>query len=159
MVTFDITDLYVNIPIDKTINITKTLLTNKKIDNILIVQACIFLNTILKQNYLQFNGKFYQPNKGVAMGSPISGLIAEIFLQHYENHIIKSILDISKINFYNRYVDDIIIIFDSTNTNVNEISGYMNNLHKHLQFNSTEEEINTISSLIYSSIGITIACR
>jgi hypothetical protein len=52
------------------------------------------------------------------MGSPISGLIAEIFLQHYENHIIKSILDSNEINFYNRYVDDIIIIFDSTNTNV-----------------------------------------
>jgi hypothetical protein len=68
MVTFDIKDLYVNIPIDDTINLTKTLLTNKKIDNILIEQACTLLKTILKQNYLYFNGKFYQPNKGVAYG-------------------------------------------------------------------------------------------
>jgi hypothetical protein len=79
MITFDIKDLYVYTLIDETINITKMLLINKKIDNTLTVQACILLNTILKQNYLQFNNKFYQPNKGVAMGSPISGLAAEIF--------------------------------------------------------------------------------
>lgn len=30
MVTFDIKDLYVNIPIDETVNITKILLSNKK---------------------------------------------------------------------------------------------------------------------------------
>jgi hypothetical protein len=81
------------------------------------------------------------------MGLPISGLIAEIFLQHYENHIIKSILDTNKINIYNRYVDDIIIIFDNTNNNVDETSSYMNNLHEHLQFKSKEEENNTIRSL------------
>jgi hypothetical protein len=33
------------------------------------------------QNYFQFDNNFYQPNKGVAMGSPISGLVAETFLQ------------------------------------------------------------------------------
>jgi hypothetical protein len=61
------------------------------------------------------------------MGSPISGLIAEIFLQHYENHIIKNILDNNTINFYNRYVDDIIIIYDSTYTNADEIPIILNN--------------------------------
>jgi hypothetical protein len=49
MVILDIKGLYVNILIDEKINITKTLLTNKKIDNILIVQSCTLLNTILKQ--------------------------------------------------------------------------------------------------------------
>jgi hypothetical protein len=76
----------------------------------------------------------------------LANLQVEIFLKHYENHIIKNILDNNKINFYNTYVDDI-IIFDSTNTNVDEISDYMNNLHKHLQFKSTEEDNNTISFL------------
>jgi hypothetical protein len=68
------------------------------------------------------------------MGSPISGLAAEIFLQHYENYIIKNILHVNKIKFYNRYVDDIVIIFDNTNTEVDEILNYMNILHTHLQF-------------------------
>ena len=81
-------------------------------DNI-ISQACLLLKTIMEQNYLQFDQKIYQPNKEIAMGSPISGLIAEIFLQYFEQHIIKNSLDNNNIIFYNRYVDDILIIFYS----------------------------------------------
>ena len=43
----------------------------------------MLLDTILKQNYFKFENKYYQPEKGVAMGSPISALIAEIFLQFF----------------------------------------------------------------------------
>jgi hypothetical protein len=46
------------------------------------------------------------------MGSPISGLVAEIFLQIYEHVIVKYMLENKNIVFYNRYVDDILIIFD-----------------------------------------------
>jgi predicted RND superfamily exporter protein len=95
---------------------------------------------------LQFK-KICQPYKSVAMGSHISGLMAEIFLQNYEQYIVKNILDSNKINFYNRYVDDIIIIFDNNHTNANDILNYMNKVHKDLQFKATEEIDNTISFL------------
>jgi Tfp pilus assembly major pilin PilA len=146
LITFDIKDLYVNIPIDETINITKTLLSNKKIDKLLITQACTLLSVILKQNYLQFNNKYYQPNKGVTIGSPICGSVAEIFLQYYENLLIKNQLD-TNINYYNRYVDDILIIYDSTKISATRISEYLNNIHKNLQFKQTDEDHNTISFL------------
>jgi hypothetical protein len=61
-------------------------------------------------NYFQFNNTFYQPKQGIAMGSPISGLVPEIFLQYYEQSIVKNCLDNNKIIFYNIYVDDILII-------------------------------------------------
>jgi hypothetical protein len=64
MVTFDVKVLYVNIPRHETINVTKILLTNTNVDNTLILQAFTLLSTILKQNHLQFNNKFYQPNLG-----------------------------------------------------------------------------------------------
>jgi hypothetical protein len=122
LITFDIKDLYVNIPIKETINITKKLLTDKTIDNTTIDQTCILLKTILQQNYLQFNNKFNQPNKGVAMGFPRSGLIAENFLQHHEQNITKNILDSNIIRLYNKHVHDISIIYDNTRTNIEEIS-------------------------------------
>ena len=53
----------------------------------------MLLDTILKQNYFKFENKYYQPEKGVAMGSPISALIAEIFLQFFEDNLLKQILD------------------------------------------------------------------
>jgi hypothetical protein len=84
----------------------KTLLAIRKIDNITITQAVTLLDTILRQNYLKSDNKFYQPQKSVAMWSPISGLIAEIFLQNYEQQLMKDTLDSNKIIFYNRYVDE-----------------------------------------------------
>jgi len=90
--TMDIKDLYVNIPIDETVNITKTLLAkynDAKTTNLIIR----LLETILKQNNFVFQDHIYQPEKGVAMGSPLSGTIAETFLQHIEETILKQLLD------------------------------------------------------------------
>jgi hypothetical protein len=109
------------IPTNEIIIITKNLMTRNKIDNTTIPQTLVLLDTILKQNYLKFENKYYQPSKGVAMGSLISALVAEILLQHYEDNLLKNILDNSNITYYNRYVDDILIIYDHSKTNRNEI--------------------------------------
>ena len=95
-------------------------MTRNKIDNTTIPQTLVLLDTILKQNYLKFENKYYQPSKGVDMGSLISALVAEILLQHYEDNLLKNILDNSNITYYNRYVDDILIIYDHSKTNRNE---------------------------------------
>jgi len=41
------------------------------------------------------------------MGSPVSGTMAEIFLQHLEETNIKHLIDTESLSFYTRYVDDI----------------------------------------------------
>jgi NADH:ubiquinone oxidoreductase subunit E len=84
-ITFDIKDLYVNIPIEETLKITEQQLRKGK-DKNKTNQIITTLHTILKQNYFEYQDTIYHPNKGVAMGSPISGTIAEIFLQHIENN-------------------------------------------------------------------------
>jgi hypothetical protein len=58
--------------------------------------------TILGQNYFAFQDHCYQPDKGVAMGSPLSGTVAEIFLQHLENSHIKPLLNSKCITFYSQ---------------------------------------------------------
>ena len=81
----------------------------------------------------------YHPNKAVAMGSPISGTMAEIFLQYIENRHLKQLLDSKNIIFYNRNVDDIFIIYDTTRTTADSIHNYTNNVHNCLQLNPTHE--------------------
>jgi hypothetical protein len=56
-------------------------------------QMISLLDIILQQNYFSFQNNFYQPNKGIAMGSPISGIIAEIVLQFHENTHLNQLLD------------------------------------------------------------------
>jgi hypothetical protein len=105
------------------------------------------LHTILQQNYFSFQNNIYQPNKDIAMGSAISGTIAEIFLQFHENTHLNQLLDEKGIVFYTRYVDDIFIIYNTNRTTPEKIHDYMNKLHPNLEFTPTLEENNRISFL------------
>jgi len=73
------------------------------------------------------------------MGSPPSGLNAEIFLQHYEDTNIKHHLDTNNIAFYTWYVDDILIIFDTTKIYSHTINAYINSTHNNFKLNPTYE--------------------
>jgi retron-type reverse transcriptase len=112
LLTLDIKDLYINIPTKEIIHITHTILQYNHTERTLQQQTLLTLKVILQQNYFQHNSTICQPTKGVAMGSPISRLIAEIFLQHFENLTIKHHIENKSLIFYTRYVDDILIIYD-----------------------------------------------
>jgi hypothetical protein len=58
--------------------------------------------------------KCYKTIKGVAMGSPLSGIKTEVFLQYYEQLILKHILEMKAAIYYNWYVGDSFIILNST---------------------------------------------
>jgi hypothetical protein len=81
------------------------------------------------------------------MGSLISGFIAEIFLQYYEDYTIKHHLEDKNIIFSNRYIDYVLMLFDSRRTTAEQIGTYMNSIHQHLTFKLTCEENNSISYL------------
>jgi hypothetical protein len=49
---------------------------------------------ILNLNYFQYNGK---PTKGIAMGTPISSIVTEIYLQFFENLAIRRWLESGEI--------------------------------------------------------------
>jgi hypothetical protein len=135
--TLDIKDLYVSVPIQETLNLTKAQLTrnNKRSTN----QIMTLQNIILKQNYFSFGGQIYQPDKGVATGSPVSGTMAEVFLQHLEESTIKHLTDTKILSFYTRYVDDILLIYDSTHANQDNILQYINTIHSNIQLSLTLE--------------------
>jgi len=84
MITFDIKDLYVNIPITEPLAITKQLLYEHNEAQI-TTQVLMLLESVLQQNYFSFQNNTYQPEKGVSLVPPISNTVAEIFLQYLEN--------------------------------------------------------------------------
>ena len=63
------------------------------------------------------------------MVSPISGLVAEIFLQFSEKLLVKHMLESKNIPFYNRRADDTLIIFDSRKITAEEIWNYLNKIN------------------------------
>jgi hypothetical protein len=117
------------------------------------------LNTIIKQNYFQYEDRIFQPKKGIAMGSPISGFIAEIYLQQLENIDIKHWFDSKETIIYKSYVDYILIMYDQQKTDEHMILHKINGVNKNLQFRMSTESNNTINYLdllVYSSRNINI---
>ena len=100
LVTLDIKDLYVNLPIPNILHITKFWLNKHNNDNTITKQTLHLLKIILQQNYFQYNNQFFQPEKGNAMGSPLSSTIAEIYPQFLEEIYIKQWLESKEITYY-----------------------------------------------------------
>ena len=73
------------------------------------------------------------------MSSPISGTIAEIFLQYLEHTHIEPLIESKQILYYTQYIDDILIIYDIDNTNSDKLTQHANSMHDNRQFNPTQE--------------------
>jgi len=58
------------------------------------------------------------------------------------------------IALYVRYVDDILVIYDTTKINLHTINTYINKIHNNINLNPTYEEHNSIAFL-----DLTITCR
>ena len=89
----------------------------------------------------------FQPEKGIAMGSPISSTMDEVYLQYIEETHVKQWLVSEEIAYYKRYVDDILIIYDQSKTNEQVILYEITKIDKNLQFQMSMEENNTINDL------------
>ena len=46
------------------------------------------LELVLDQNSFTHNNQFFRQQNGLAMGSPLSGLLADIYLNNFENSFI-----------------------------------------------------------------------
>lgn len=83
-----------------------------------IIKLC---DTIITQNYFQFENSQYLQEQRLDMVAPTSSIFSEIYLQFIENTKIFSILKNYQINGYFRYVDDILIVYKNRMTNIHEI--------------------------------------
>ena len=75
LITYDIQDLYVNIPKEGTLTITISMFLKNK-DTHIKQQIITLTRLVLSQNYFTFQNKIYQAEKDVTMISQISSSIA-----------------------------------------------------------------------------------
>ena len=86
--SYDVKALFTSVSVDPSINIVKQRLTQDptlpKRTQMSIPQIVTLLEFCLKNTYFLFQGKYYEQVHGVAMGSPISTLIANLFMEEFE---------------------------------------------------------------------------
>jgi hypothetical protein len=81
------------------------------------------------------------------MGAPTSAIFAEIYLQYIEHTIIYKILQKHNIIGYHKYVDDILIIYNTETTNIQNTLDEFNQIHPKLKFTLELETNNQINFL------------
>jgi hypothetical protein len=104
-------------------------------------------DTITQQNYFSNNGEIFIQKDGLAKGAPTSGLIAEYFLLNFEHIHLTTLADKHRIIKYFRYVDDILLIYDSDHTDTQKVLDDFNTVHPKLKFTAETESDNKINYL------------
>ncbi|XP_076247886.1 LOW QUALITY PROTEIN: uncharacterized protein LOC143187549 [Calliopsis andreniformis] len=135
--SFDVQSLFTNVPIDDSIDIIKDKMP---------VNLIPLVHHYLISTYFLFQGTYYEQVSGAAMGSPISPVIADIFMEHLEDRILKGAP--LKPSQWFRYVDDTFVVWSHGKDTLNNFLKYINSLHPKIQFTmETETEEQTIPFL------------
>jgi hypothetical protein len=143
--SFDVTSLFTNVPLVETISQIKIICDHFHIElpiDFDFLQSLILLCT---QNIqFSFNQILYFQKDGVAMGSPLGPILADIFLGFIETFHLKQ-SEFSPLHFF-RFVDDTFAVFSSPSS-VQPFLDLLNNLHPNLRFTCELERNNSLPFL------------
>ena len=130
----DVVSLYTNIPVDEAIDIclNKLYCNDEIVYNLTRSQFKKLLNYCVKQNHFAFNDNIYDQIDGVAMGSPLGPILANIFMSHLEKIALHEFHG-SKPIYYKRYVDDTFLIFSNEQDSISFFE-HMNCEHSNISF-------------------------
>ena len=137
--------MYSNIPTGELMTILNELCNANDVDSKTTQEILRITQTLVNQNYFQFQDTIYIQNEGLAMGAPTSSILSEVYLEHMENTTIRELLKKNRIEGYFRYVDDILVVYNDDNTNIYNVLEDFNNLAPKLKFTLEEEQKNQIN--------------
>ena len=136
MVSYDVTSLFNNVPLQETIDIlvdkafTEDWFNTTHNLNISKQDLQELMKVASMNQLFQFNGELYQQNDGVAMGSPLGPLLANTFLCFVEDKLRhENLLP----NMYRRYVDDTFVVMNNI-PSAEAFLAKLNSCHPSLKF-------------------------
>ena len=140
IVSYDVTTLFTNITLQETIDIAINLIFNHNLNlNITRKELKKLFLFATSQTHFIFNSKFYNQIDGVAMGSPLAPVLANIFMGFHESKWLNE-YNLTKPKFYLRYVDEILAAFHNEQDSLIFLN-FLNNRHPNIKF-TIEKQIN-----------------
>ena len=116
--SYDVSALFTSVPIDPALNTIKDLLekdtTLKERTVMEVGDIILLLEFCLKNTYFSFQGQFYEQVEGAAMGSPVSPIVANLYMEYLEQKALSTAPHPTP-RFWCRYVDDTFVIHREVN--------------------------------------------
>ena len=131
--SFDVISMYPSIPIEDAIFQVQNKLRQQNIHSIGGIprsDVCNLLHVVLSNTYFTFEKRIFQQIKGLPMGSPLSGLMAIIFMDNIERQALQQV---PSIPFFKRYVDDCFMLTQNEQT-AREFHAILNSQNENVKF-------------------------
>ena len=147
MVSFDISSLFTKVPIGEAVDIIRARLEK---DESLGVRTPLspgriaeLLQLCLRSTYFSFNGEFYEQREGAAMGSPVSAVVANLYMEFFEGLALNAAP--ARPCIWKRYVDDAFSVMKKGH--VDGLLNHLNIIRPSIKFTMELEEDGSIPFL------------
>ncbi|XP_045477895.1 uncharacterized protein LOC123683043 [Harmonia axyridis] len=159
MVKRHVSSLFTNVPTDQTLEIVRKKLEE---DQTLAERTTLSINAIMdmlsvciKTTYFQVDNIFYQQEFGMAMGSPLSPVLADIYMEDFEGRALDQY--VLKPKLWRRYVDDTFVIWPHGKETITGFLEHLNNIEESIKFTmeiEENEQLPFLDVLIHKQEGI-----
>ena len=134
IISYDIKALFTSVPIQPVINIIKSKLENDKDlklrTSMSIHHIISLLEFCLKSTYFIFRGQYYEQLEGAAMGSPLSPIIANLYMEEFETKALNTAPNPPTL--WKRFVDDTFVVIKKCHQE--EFFHHINSIEDSIQF-------------------------
>ena len=149
LVTGDVSSLYTNMKIDRTLSVTRDALHKHRVPGRPDKYIMQLLEVTLKNNDFCFNGEYFLQTCGTAMGKTYAPSLADLYLEEFDYKAMYGFR--IKPLFYFRFLDDIFFVWTGTLAELTEYEIYLNSLIDGIKVTLTasESEISFLDTTIY----------
>ena len=153
IISYDVKALFTSVPIQPVLNIIKNKLENdqqlQQRTSMSVSQITSLLEYCLRSTYFLFQGEYYEQLEGAAMGSPLSPIIANIYIEEFETRALSTAPNPPTL--WKRFVDDTFVVIQTAHKE--EFLHHINSIEESIQL--TAEEIQADGSLPFLDVLVT----